>query len=56
MEEKQEKSEYSLKKDLITVIILTLIFCVVLVGLKIIDNQSGSISELASKIMSYIVR
>jgi len=56
MEENKLPGNPSLKKDLIKVTLLTVLIGVAMAGLKIIDNQSGAISEFASKIMSYVVR
>lgn len=55
MEQETGQKSY-LKKDLYLVLILTAVFCGVLIGLKIYDNQGGAVTDFASKIASYLIK
>lgn len=45
-----------LKRDLIKVVVLTVVFSGVLFGLEIIDDQGGDITEIAGKITSFFIK
>lgn len=51
------KEEYRyLKKDLLTIILLILIFFGVLTGLTLLDKNTNYLTNLASKITSYFIK
>lgn len=49
-------NKHIITKDLIKTIIIVFIFCGLLIGLKILDNQTGYITEFASKITSLVIK
>lgn len=56
MEESPTQNQNNfLKKDLLAILILGLIFIGILIVLTIIENNSGQISQIAHKLTEYLV-
>jgi hypothetical protein len=55
MEDNQQE-KFHLRSDLLLVVVITFVLSAVLVGLVLVDNQSGVITDLAKEISSALIK